>query len=730
MRVRRNLAPGRTDSAAPAVAVIILVVTAVLSAWPMVAPGHPTSVDAWPHLARQKIVYDAFKTGTSPFYTFAFYCGFPALRFYSPLFYLLGGTLTVVLGGRILLALRVLLVVLHLLSAWAMFTLIRRRSGSVAPAALGSMVYLLVPWRVFYLCGSANYPAALIYLLLPLAALALERVLETGAARDGVWLGLAAAALLLSHLVYALFGILLFVLFLAFRPQPAPRRSPAVALGVALVTGFCLAACFVVPFLLEYRSHAYPQPRIAFGTPLLSVLLGLKTPFGGYKGVYLGVSSLLLAAVAVGALIARRAASRHWPAALGLAAALGLTFAPAILKNRQDIITAGLPPERFLLFYVFFAALLAPAAFELLNGALKKLRSGALAAFLVLAVPVAADCLLPLLHFHYSNPDFLAVRRELYPLVNAASHARTIDINTPEWRIDDLRRICRHPSANFVYGNLASPLGLPFHQFAPRSMLYVYPWVSYVAQDLGSAGADTLTDNTLKALALMGASHVITLPGKIHVQSPEGDRVYALLKKRIPWFDRFVAAHADPPLALGHTGAGLLLAARTVTPMPRESLAQEGTFIVAADWRRLLDTLTLDPGAGRLNFIPVAAGEVSQTLPGEPSLAIAGTTTAQNHIEVDATLDVESFLRLAVSYYPELIVSVDGKPVRFLETADHFVWFRCPAGSHRIVVTAGLTPVRRVTAAISGISLVLAALFLALDRRRRKLHHPAAPVDH
>lgn len=131
----------------------LVALAAVLTCHSFVAPGHPLSVDIWPHLARQSVVCHALKEGFSPFYTFMFYCGFPVLRFYSPLLYLLAGSLTLLTSGNLLLALRILLVLLHLASALTMYQFLRAREknldgGAVKAglgSALGTIVYLVVP---------------------------------------------------------------------------------------------------------------------------------------------------------------------------------------------------------------------------------------------------------------------------------------------------------------------------------------------------------------------------------------------------------------------------------------------------------------------------------------------------------------------------------------------------------------------------------------------------------
>jgi hypothetical protein len=715
---------------------ILLIATAFLSTWPFFSRGHPATVDVWPHLARLKLFYEAIRGGFSPFYTFMLYCGFPALRFYSPLFYFLGGLLALLTGGNLLLALRVLLLLAHLLSAWAMFTLLRRRTGETTGAALGTIVYLLIPWRPVYLCGCANFPPALTYLFLPLAFLALDYLLERREPRYAFLLGLWVALLVLSHLAYAVFAVVFLLLFAGVgrvrRVGPVgPAGRLLSLLGVAALVALGLSAFFVVAFLVEYHSHVFPLPGLNLGVPNIVVLLGVKRRAGGYGGVYLGVSVLLTLILALIGLVVRKRGRSQLPVWLGMALTLGLTFLPAVLKERQAIITAGLPPERFLLFFVFFAGLLTPSAYEFLRAALRRSRNPVLTAFLVLAVPVLADCLLPLCHGNYgSSREFLAVREELYHTIGTQPRTRTLDINMPVPGIDDVRRICRHPSVAFVYGDLASPLGPPYHQFAPRSMLYVYPWVDYVAKDIGNIGFDTLTTRTLSALYLMGVSHVITVPGLKRAAPGDTGGDYMVLKLRLDWDARFVEACADPPLALGRSYAGLGLVSNRVRPMPEDTLVRKGSFIIAQNWSRLLDTLAFNYEYNLMNFIPARAGHKPESLPEFPVLKVLSTRTRNQDVEMEFDVSADCFFRLAVSYYPELRILLDNRPVPFFETSDHFVWFRCPAGTHRVRAVAAMTPVRQVTAAISGISLVLAALFLALDRRRRKLHHPAVMVDH
>ena len=729
---RRRARPTPLSSAA----VVLVTLSAVLSCHLFVMRGHPSSVDVWPHLARLDVVYHAVKEGFSPFYTFMFYSGFPMLRFYSPLFYFLGGPLALLTGGNLLLALRVLLVLLHLLSAFVMYMFLlmrgigedKTRIGAGYGPALGAIVYLIIPWRTAYLAGSANYPEALIYVLLPLVFLAMEFILKgrsgnQGMKEDmpaGLLLGLWVGLLFLAHLVYAIFTLLLLVVWWAMAGSLRQGARQWRALGAAVPAGIGVSAFFLIPFAVEQASHRFPITRLNLPVPDLLVLLGFKARVGGYGGVYLGLSVLLMLIVACGAVAFHRRLRFQIPALVGLAVSLVLTFAPALLKERQYLITTGLPPERFLLFVVFFISLLVPSAYELARGALSDRGVSPRLVFVVVAVVAMFDCLLSTRHFSYPNLSlYMAVREEVYPIVRGEPHARLLDLDMRKSKIDDPSRTSRLPTVGVLYGGLPTPLGLPYHQYAPRSMLHVYPWASYIAGEIGDTSRAVISYDLHKALALMGVSHFISLPTVVNVNGAS----FLALKQSMKWDDRFVKAKRNPPLALGMTQQGLVLAANRVAPIAPDTLVADHSFIVARNWQRLLDTLQLDGTTRTLNFIPVPAGINPESLPGLPALVIDSTRIRHQDVVTGFQAGADCFLRVAVSYYPELEVRLDGKPVPFFETADHFTYIRCPAGSHVLSVRARLGWLRAATLVLSLVSLP-AVVFLILRRKGTKPTNP------
>jgi hypothetical protein len=282
------------------------------------------------------------------------------------------------------------------------------------------------------------------------------------------------------------------------------------------------------------------------------------------------------------------------------------------------------------------------------------------------------------------------------------------------------------PSVGVLYGGLPTPLGLPYHQYAPRTMLHVYPWVDGIVADLGDKTTQTISEDSRKALALMGADHLITLPTPVDASMTGGGPFTVLLKSGMEWDNQFVAAQRDPPLALGRTRQGLVLAAGKVAPVAPDTLAQDRSFIVARNWRRLLGALQLDEANHSLNFIPAPAGTRPESLPGLPALEIDSTRIRHENVVTGFRVNADCFLRLAVSYYPELEVLLDGKPARFYETADHFTYIRCPAGPHVLRVRARLGGLRVATLLVSLISLPAVLMLIVMRRRKPKPVSPSS----
>ena len=653
-----------------------------------------------------------------------FYSGYPALRFYSPLFYFASGVLALATRGDILLALRILLVSLQVLSVCAMFLLLWRRTRDVQAASLGSLVYVFVPWRAYFLGGCANYPQAMIYVWLPLMFFFLDRLMVRRDRRDALILGLVVALSLLSHVIYAAVAIafLCFVFLLDF-PQSTPeggathRSSPII---LSVLAAFGLSTFFLVPFFAEYGSRAYPLPSVVDMGPDLLAVLHLHSGVRGLSGGYLGLSvlaMLLLAIVTVGFGARRRCAS-----SVTLCLVISLLF--VFVLPRLGAVGSSLtlmPPERYLLFCLFFAALLIGSAWPAWKVRVGFFRKHQLLACVVVVVLVTLDCTGGnLLHYYYPKQQFLAARPGVYTRIAEGDHSKILDLTVLSDRVDDYMRTEAYPAIGFMFGDLPTPLGPVYTQFASRPMFYCYPWINAVAADLGDTMTRVVADRTRKALALMGVSHVLMYPKSLECPpSEDSSRPRLLMKDGFRWDNRFVKPGERPYLVFGATGFGMVLASNRIRPMSAERVVPAGNLCIADDWQALLDSVSLNDTLCELSYIPVTTRDRPDSLPGRPELRVATTSIRNQDVTVRLTASYDCFLRLAVSYYPELRVTVDGNVVQFRETKDHFIYLRCPEGTHILRVTAPLTPIRNWTLVISALAAVLLILGLALPEHRQ-----------
>jgi hypothetical protein len=706
--------------------VILLVLTAILiSGWPLVAPGHPSSVDVWPHLSRQKIVYESLRQGFSPYWSFTFYSGYPHLRFYSPLFYLLSGALTVLTRGNLLAALKLLLVLLHFGSAWAMYAYLKHRTGDNWGAALGALVYAVVPWRARHIANLANYPQAPIYLLLPLMFLVLDRLIVKPERRSALLLGLLAALALLAHVIYGLFALVFLGVALALGYGRAALRARTLKLlAVAALFTIGLAAFFLIPFALEYRSHVYPKLIMTVPAPDPLVALGLRSRLGGFVGGYLGLSVIGLLAAATWAIFRVAADLRRIlvPMLINLLASLLLAFVAPMMGASGFLLNAGLLPERFLLFFLFFAGVLIAGAWPFLKSRPRIARTGPMLILLIVVLVVGLDCLRSHVEIKFPRTeDVLAGHAEIYDSILGQRPSKVLDVCVPLDKNDDPARCCTYPAMNFIYGDLPTPLGPHYHQFAPRSMLYAYPWINQIAADLADAETPSIRLPSLRALNLLGVSHVIMIPPA----DPAGDEHSLLIKPGLNWDTRLLAGREPIRLVYGATGADLVLASNRLKPMPQEQIVQDLSFFIADDWEELLDSVRIDQRYNQVNFIPVPATQAAESLPEPPSLQVLDRQIRNQDVSLRLQVDCDCFLRIAISYYPELRVLIDGRPAGFRETKDHFVYLPLPAGHHTVQITAPLTPLRRWSLAFSGLALVLGLIaWFALPTRHPQIPEP------
>ena len=133
-----------------------------------------TMGDGAPHFVNTWTVFRAFQEGEIPFWNNYWGCGSPFLQFYPPLFFYAAAAL-LFLHEDLLFAIRTLLFLLHILSGFTLYRLVRALGSPRSGGALAATAYVLAPWHVFQLFHFNRFPVAPVYVFLPVLFLSCEK---------------------------------------------------------------------------------------------------------------------------------------------------------------------------------------------------------------------------------------------------------------------------------------------------------------------------------------------------------------------------------------------------------------------------------------------------------------------------------------------------------------------------------------------------------------------------
>src|SRR5262249_11378734 len=283
--------------------------------------GIPRAADLPYHLGTTAQVLDALRHGDLyPRWMPNFYDGMgePTLVFYPPGLYLIAAGLSGLVGGDVLFGLFASLVLFAFAGSLGMFVFLRRSFGNLA-AGCGSLLFALLPYRVFELYSAGLDSAFAAGCLLPWVFGALAR--ESGAAAAGVCpfrlaLALLFAAVVLLNLPTALFLAYLTAIWLAVEVVRSRRWRFAGRVLFEVGLGMLLAGLYLVPAILELPEIRIPMNARAVYTSNFLFQRERSWMTGGVQSMFDRMAIFPVIALVFGSLIvwafARRDA-RAWP---------------------------------------------------------------------------------------------------------------------------------------------------------------------------------------------------------------------------------------------------------------------------------------------------------------------------------------------------------------------------------------------------------------------------------
>lgn len=180
--------------------------------------------------------------------------GGPVMIFYSPIPYLVTEPF-MLLGAGPSRALEMGIAVAFICAAVSIFLLARAPLG--APAALvAAAAYTLAPYHLLNAWVRAAYAEMLAMALLPVLLLTARRAAQKPGAIPVAGLSVAAAGMVLTHLISAVFCLPLAFAYGGWHARLAPRgpRSGFVRVAAGLAAGLLLSAFYWMPAVAE-RSH-------------------------------------------------------------------------------------------------------------------------------------------------------------------------------------------------------------------------------------------------------------------------------------------------------------------------------------------------------------------------------------------------------------------------------------------------------------------------------------------
>ena len=690
----------------------------VLVAWfghSYLGSGVPLGGDTGSHVSRFLEVARGLDGGTLSGWTNYQYAGAPLLWFTGPLTYLVGGVIAWVVRDAVL-ATKILLFSLHMLSGWLYFAFLRRLGIRAMPAVVaaagfaGSFAHL----HLFLFRGVI--PQALTLVFLVMLFLAADGLMRGRGARwaNGLMFGLATAGLIVNHQPHALFAAAYLAVFGAAALLVGFwqwRGLPALVVFGLLGAGASVVA--VLPVVVEADWVMIEPEGALFGVhlPTARRLLNLvlwrntRTTTGIDYWAYLGLGLVVFGAAGLVGLARRRLRPGAGGAAIPACVALALCL---VLFN---------PVVRDIVFILFFVGILAALGLDWLLDSPLLAGRRLLAAVLVAVADLASTSVQPVLR---NDKGFLVDAGLM--LERTAPSQRVIELGVlPNGGLGADLGPGGGPSS--YYANIQRIAG-NHNMAATRAHNYLLTTAQQVEADLLATGE--LAPETKALLALFNVGHVIC-------NSPVANGCPGIVKRAVadPVLGRHLAFPASPALfsqRLVQMPGLPELEKPMLWPWEYQDEARKPhVTALRAALRRVVEAEQVTPGS------PTAAAIMVQDVP--PTMAgPAGGPPARvqfrNHavtldrvgLEVEA--DAPGWVQMAHPWFPSTIVTVNGQQVTPLRGTLDLMVVPVPAGISTIGLQDGPTPVRRASVWVSLACLGLlgaASAWLAWRDRRRSV---------
>lgn len=701
------------------------------------APGELSwAGDASYHLSYAGIAAQTIARGEFPLWTNRFGTGSPYLQFYGFFFFYLVGLVDLVCRD-LYASLKLVLAGAHVASGIGTYCLVRALCRSRRAGYLAGLAYVLSFWHTQQVIIMGRLPLSVFYALLPWPFYCFERLRSSRHPRSLVATGgLALGALAFTHPGYALWATVLLGVYMALRLWPyvsGQRHWQGYSLAL-LAGGLLFGAYLTLPMWLERHWTGLEAGIDLSGVPDPSWqqvlgwsnyrfwLLPLPEHVHHWYGGYVGVS---LAGLALAGLwrCARWRQDNRWAApalasALCLLLTLILTFGYRWPFMRHVPVVYAFNASRYLLFSVFFLALLAGIGTKVLL-CWRARNRGSPRLYVLALLAIVADLGPATFQHPYMPPgkDPLGYPASLYESFGDLARPYRDQGELPGyrifWALGDT-----HPflALGWLHAKTHTPLphGIQAGELQAAAA-FVAPLERYLSKVLGEASADQLSAllsgfpfmaNALvllnvKYLLLTRADHTLASPGNIFPNTPVLAFPRALGISSGQFSQLWSSAEVERQLQQQTQDPELLAMAPSLLPilwtiqqMRIDPASRTGERLLLLDW----------------------AGQ--EELGAVPQVELLEHRVWDQRVALRLRLSAPAYVRLAYGYYPYLRVRVDGQEVVPLQTVERFIALRLEAGEHRIALEPRLSPLRRFFLLLD-MGLLIAAVWVWVWEGRR-----------
>ncbi|HCR16049.1 MAG TPA: hypothetical protein DIU35_01080 [Candidatus Latescibacteria bacterium] len=702
--------------------------------------------DTYLHATYGWIAARSIASGELPIWTNYFCLGTPILQFYGFLFHYLVGVFNLVLGDPFL-AIKAVLGVAHVVSGLTAYIFVRQLTASRASGFIAGIAYVLCFWHTQQVLILGRLPLSVFYALLPLPFYFFERIREVRGVTPATLGAFSLGALVLTHPGYGFWATVFIGLYMAVRLVASRKDGCEISIPLSVVLlagGVSLSAFQVLPMYLErgetglhsgFYMSDFPSPTLKHLLLWSNYRFRIPNTLDHWYGGYLGISVVFLGIWGI---------SRAWKAIRwsegrhGVAVVTCFLFSLVLVFCYRFLpvgVVQAMAANRYLAFVVFFISALAGIG----SAALMKQKSWPSTRVFVLLLTAILLDLGPTTFQHPYRPGKIEASIDRNQMERMAR-----DPNA--WALSKPLPLQHHPVYRELRSNAAEiPVGqLPTERvFHSTNRIYYHFIIPWLAVNLGApTPLDTFTQYPLVIPAFvrrfqdMFHLEMQKLTGPDDLAGVEAfdtlEKAAYLMNTRHLLFSRSeedgIAHHRfgnAGPLVVAPEVSGMtypvkeLDRSRARAATRNEAQARRDRGKAIDDFKDLIERMELDIARGTAGKILLAEPGPEEDLGTHPVAEVLEHKLWNQRVEMAVNTTEECYARLAYSYYPHIMVTINGEEATALKTAGNFICLKLTAGLNRIVIEPKLSSLR---ANLFAIDLMLFAIGLAAigyERLRR-----------